>query len=36
MEINWIAIDQVRPYANNPRKNTRTVEKLTQSLKEFG
>ena len=36
MKISWIATDQVHPYENNPRKNTRTVEKLTQSLKEYG
>jgi DNA modification methylase len=36
MQITWMPIDQVRPYENNPRKNKNTIEKLTQSLKEYG
>ncbi len=36
MQINWISPDQIRPYENNPRKNTTTVEKLTKSLSTYG
>ena len=36
MQITWTPIHQIQPYEKNPRKNHRTVEKLTQSLKEYG
>ena len=36
MQITWMPINQIQPYDKNPRKNHRTVEKLIQSLKEYG
>lgn len=35
-EWKWVAIDQVIPYENNPRKNDEAVEKVKNSIKEFG
>ena len=32
---NW-KIDEVKPYENNPRKNDEAVEKVANSIKEFG
>lgn len=36
MEIEWISIDEVIPYENNPRKNDASVDKVAASIKEFG
>src|SRR5258708_10825193 len=36
MQIIWMPINNIQPYEKNPRKNHRTVEKLMQSLKEYG
>lgn len=36
MKVEMIAIDQVIPYARNPRINTHAVEKVAASIKEFG
>jgi DNA modification methylase len=36
MEIQTVGIDEVIPYAKNPRKNDAAVDKVAGSLKEFG
>jgi len=36
MDIQTVGIDQVIPYAKNPRKNDAAVDKVAGSLKEFG
>ncbi|MFT3741104.1 MAG: ParB N-terminal domain-containing protein [Gammaproteobacteria bacterium] len=36
MQITWMPIGDIKPYEKNPRKNSRTVEKLVQSIKEYG
>jgi len=36
MEIQTVGIDEVVPYAKNPRKNDAAVDKVAGSLKEFG
>lgn len=36
MEIEWIAVDEVIPYENNPRKNEASIDKVAASIKEFG
>jgi ParB-like chromosome segregation protein Spo0J len=30
------AVDSIKPYARNPRKNDRAVDAVTRSIKEFG
>lgn len=35
-QITFKALDEVRPYANNPRKNDDAVEYVVNSIKEFG
>jgi ParB/RepB/Spo0J family partition protein len=36
MKIEQIDINLIKPYAKNPRKNDGAVEKVAQSIKEFG
>lgn len=36
MRIEWWDIDKVVPYENNPRHNDDAVEKVANSLREFG
>ena len=36
MKVELVAIDQVIPYARNPRINTHAIEKVAASIKEFG
>lgn len=36
MDIQTVGIDEVVPYAKNPRKNDAAVDKVAGSLKEFG
>ena len=36
MQIINMPIGQIRPYANNPRNNAAAVEKVAESIKEFG
>lgn len=35
-QITFKPLDEVRPYANNPRKNDDAVEYVANSIKEFG
>ena len=36
MEIKNTAIDTIKPYEKNPRKNEKAIEKVAESLSEFG
>jgi len=36
MDIEWISVDEVIPYENNPRKNEASIDKVAASIKEFG
>jgi DNA modification methylase len=36
MEVRSIPIKDIKPYANNPRNNKDAVEKVAESIKEFG
>jgi hypothetical protein len=36
MKIEWIAIEQVLPYGNNPRRNEKAVDAVASSIKQFG
>lgn len=36
MEIKEIAVSQLHPYENNPRNNAESVDKVANSIKEFG
>ncbi|NOW85549.1 DNA modification methylase [Clostridium beijerinckii] len=36
MQIELIHIDKIKPYENNPRNNDAAVEKVAESIKEFG
>ena len=36
MEIKEIAVEQLHPYENNPRNNAESVDKVANSIKEFG
>ena len=36
MEIQWLELGEVKPYANNPRKNDASVDKVAASIREFG
>ncbi len=36
MEIIEIKIDEIKPYKNNPRINTQTIDKVAQSIKDYG
>jgi len=36
MKIKNISIDLINPYINNPRKNTGAIDKVAESIREFG
>lgn len=36
MTISWVAIADIKPYEKNPRINDKAVEKVANSLQEFG
>lgn len=36
MKINMVGVGQLKPYANNPRKNDNAVEMVAESIKSFG
>ncbi|MDU4596462.1 DNA modification methylase [Clostridium botulinum] len=36
MEIEYLNIEKIKPYENNPRNNDEAVEKVAESIKEFG
>lgn len=36
MKIVNMALDQIKPYKNNPRDNTKAVSKVVESIKQFG
>lgn len=36
LNIEYININEIKPYKNNPRKNDKAVEKVVASIKEFG
>lgn len=36
MEIEYISVDSLTPYINNPRKNDQAVDKVAASIAEFG
>ena len=36
MKVKMVAIEDVVPYARNPRKNMAAISKVSASLKEFG
>jgi ParB-like chromosome segregation protein Spo0J len=36
MKVQEVAIDRVRPYPGNPRRNDQAVEKVARSLEAFG
>lgn len=35
-QIQWVGIDTVRPYENNPRVNDDAVDAVANSIREFG
>ena len=36
MRINSMKISEIKPYGNNPRKNDAAVDKVANSISEFG
>jgi DNA modification methylase len=36
IDIKQINIEDIKPYPNNPRKNAKAVEKVAESIKQFG
>lgn len=36
MQIEWLAIDRIKPYERNPRRNQLAVGKVAASIREFG
>lgn len=36
MEVVYKKLDEIKPYANNPRKNDQAVDYVANSIKEFG
>lgn len=36
MAINWVSPNEIKPYDNNPRINDHAVDKVANSLKDFG
>ena len=36
MQVQWVNLDKLIPYARNPRKNDSAVSKTAGSIKEFG
>lgn len=36
MNVIELSLDSIRPYENNPRDNTEAIDKVAESIKEFG
>ena len=36
MQINYLNINDIKPYENNPRKNKDAVDYVAKSIQEFG
>lgn len=36
MQIVYKGLDEIIPYANNPRKNDKAVKYVVESIKQFG
>ena len=36
MEIVWKGLNEITPYANNPRNNSASIDRVAASIKEFG
>lgn len=36
MEIVWKGLNEITPYANNPRNNSTSIDRVAASIKEFG
>lgn len=36
IHIEYLTLDQIKPYENNPRNNDNAVEAVAESIKEFG
>lgn len=36
LKIEYVDINSIKPYENNPRDNSRAVEQVVKSIKEFG
>ena len=36
MKIEYVELDKIKPYENNPRNNDEAVEFVANSIKEFG
>lgn len=36
MQIKQMPIDDLKPYENNPRNNEKAVDKVVESIKQFG
>jgi site-specific DNA-methyltransferase (adenine-specific) len=36
MKIEYIGIDKIKPYHNNPRKNDNAIEPVSKSIQQFG
>ena len=36
LEIVYVAVEKIKPYANNPRINKKAVEKVMKSIQEIG
>lgn len=36
MEIVYVALEKIKPYKNNPRNNTKAIDKVAKSIQEYG
>ncbi|MCD8201940.1 MAG: ParB N-terminal domain-containing protein [Clostridia bacterium] len=36
MEVEWLGLDEIKPYAFNPRNNKESITYVVNSIKEFG
>ena len=36
LSVEWVSVDEVEPYDNNPRENDASVDKVVTSIGEFG
>ena len=36
MEVKMMSVDEITPYASNPRKNNKAVKQVAQSIKDYG
>jgi len=36
LDVQWVDIDSITPYENNPRHNAEAIEKVAASIREFG